>query len=281
MAENTALTTPNRSIDVGGDTFAYRRLGSPGTTPPLVMLQHFRGNLDFWDPDLLDALAADREVITVDLRGVGGSSGATRTSVWEDALDVVAFVDALGLETVDLFGFSLGGHVAQDVVLARPRLVRRLVLGGTAPMGAPGLHRWNDDVYAYATGDETSADDFVALFFSGSASSTALAWEHLRRRSARTEADVPTSLAARDAQLVALTAWGIPDRSRLERLSAITQPTLVLCGDDDTMMVTANSVRLADAIPGAQLRVYPDAGHGFLDQLPVLVAEHVRLFLGR
>lgn len=129
-----AAAAPNRTVQVGEDTFAYRRLGTPSATlPPLLLLQHFRGNLDFWDPILLDVLAADREVVTVDQRGVGASTGATRDDVAATATDTAAFAAALGLRHVDVLGFSLGGHVAQDLALRYPRLVRRLVLGGTAP----------------------------------------------------------------------------------------------------------------------------------------------------
>jgi pimeloyl-ACP methyl ester carboxylesterase len=277
-----AAFAENLRTDVGGDTFSYRRLGSPSPTlPSLLLLQHFRGNLDNWDPALLDLLAADREVLTVDLRGVGGSTGSTPDNVTDMAREVLSFVDALGITTIDLFGFSLGGHIAQEIALVRPRLVRRLVLGGTAPQGAPNLHRWSDDVYAHGTPDVMNAEDFLALFFSGSEDSTKRGWEHLTRTNERTaDRDVATTLACRDAQYQALMTWGIPESSKLERLSAITQPTLVVNGDNDTMMSTSNSYLLAERIRGAQLRIYPDAGHGFLDQYPVELGHHIRQFLG-
>lgn len=278
-----AAHAPNLGIDVAGETFAYRRFGTPSATlPPLVLLQHFRGNLDYWDPALLDVLAADREVVTVDLRGVGGSTGTTPDNVGEMAGDALRFVDALGLRTVDLLGFSLGGHIAQEIALVRPRLPRRLVLAGTAPQGAPDLHRWSDDVYANACADVTTREAFLALFFSGSEHSVQRGWEYLARTTARTEdRDAATTLACRDAQYQALMTWGIPESAKLERLSAITQPTLVANGDNDTMMATKNSHLLAEKIRGAQIRIYPDAGHGFLDQYPVEFGQHIRQFLGR
>ncbi len=278
-----AAYAANRQLTVAGETFAYRRFGAPSATvPPLVLLQHFRGNLDYWDPALLEVLAADREVITVDLRGVGGSTGAVPDTVTDMARDALAFVDALGLTSIDVLGFSLGGHIAQEIALVRPRLPRRLVLGGTAPQGAPNLHRWSDDVYRWACGDVTSAEDFIALFFSGSEQSVQRGWEYLARTHARTEdRDADTDLACRDAQYQALMTWGIPDDGKLQRLSAITQPTLVANGDNDTMMSTSNSYLLAERIPGAQIRIYADAGHGYLDQYPVEFGQHVRQFLGR
>lgn len=277
-----AAYAANLAITVGSDTIAYRRFGNPSASvPPLVLLQHFRGNLDYWDPALLDVLAADREVITVDLPGVGGSTGTTPDTVAAMARDALRFIDTLGWRVIDLLGFSLGGHIAQEIVLVRPRLVRRLVLAGTAPQGAPDLHRWSEDVYAYACADEITPDGFIALFFSGSDDSIERGWAYLQRTHARTEdRDPETTLVCRDAQYQALMTWGIPESGKLERLSAITQPTLVANGDNDTMMSTKNSRLLADHIRGAQLRIYPDSGHGFLDQYPVLFGQHIRQFLG-
>ncbi|MBN3459319.1 alpha/beta fold hydrolase [Mycolicibacterium sp.] len=279
----SAAYAPNLTVAVGSDTIAYRRFGRKSVTlPPLVLLQHFRGNLDYWDPALLDVLAADREVVTVDLPGVGGSTGTTPDNVTEMTRGALRFIDILGLRVVDVLGFSLGGHIAQELALIRPRLVRRLILAGTAPQGAPDLHRWSDDVYAYACADNITPDGFVTLFFSGSDDSIKRGWEYLARTHARTEdRDPETTLVCRDAQYQALMTWGIPETGKLERLSAITQPTLVANGDNDTMMSTKNSHLLAERIRGAQIRIYPDSGHGFLDQYPMEFGQHVRQFLGR
>src|SRR3954471_11089581 len=149
------LTAANQSIQIDGDSLSYRRFGNEQTdAPPLICLQHFRGNLDSWDPALVDRLARDREVVLLDNRGVGGSTGVVPDNVTDMARDALAFIDALGLQEVDILGFSLGGYVAQELVLLRPRLVRRLVLAGTAPQGAPDLHRWSDTVFALATADQ-------------------------------------------------------------------------------------------------------------------------------
>src|SRR5436305_14301044 len=174
------LTAANQSIQIDGDSFSYRRFGNEQTdAPPLICLQHFRGNLDNWDPALVDRLAQDREVILLDNRGVGGSTGVVPESVTTMARDALAFIDALGLEQIDLLGFSLGGHVAQELVLLRPRLVRRVALAGTAPQGGPDLHRWSDDVYALATPDQPTGEDLLALFFTGSEQSRAKGMESI------------------------------------------------------------------------------------------------------
>jgi pimeloyl-ACP methyl ester carboxylesterase len=276
-----ALSAENRSVEVGGETLVYRRFGNAESkAPPLLFLQHFRGNLDTWDPALVDRIAREREVILLDNRGVGASTGAVPDNVDDMARDVLRFVDALALTEIDVLGFSLGGYVAQELALVRPRLIRRLVLAGTAPQGAPGIHRWTNEVFALATPDSFDPDGFMRLFFSGSEESRAKGMEFLGRISARTgEPDDPADLAARDAQLEAITRWGIPDPSRLTRLTAITQPTLVANGDNDPMMITENSRLLARHLPNAQLRIYPDAGHGFLDQYPEEFADEVNVFL--
>jgi pimeloyl-ACP methyl ester carboxylesterase len=158
--------------------------------------------------------------------------------------------------------------------------VRRLVLAGTAPQGGPDLHRWSDEVYALATADEPTAEHLLGLFFTGSEQSRAKGMESIGRLYQReVDRDEPTDLATRDAQLAAITAWGIPDESKLNRLAGITQPTLVANGDNDTMMHTQNSHLLAERLPNAQLRIYPDANHGFLNQYPEQFADEVHAFL--
>jgi len=280
-AGETALNAELRFLNIDEDTIAYRRFGNTESgAPPLLFLQHFRGNLDTWDPALVDRLAREREVVLLDNRGVGASTGAVPDNVDDMARDALRFVDALGLREIDVLGFSLGGYVAQTLALVRPRLIRRLVLAGTAPQGAPGIHRWSDEVYALATPDAFDPEKFIRLFFSASEESRAKGMEFLGRITARTAGgDEPASLAARDAQLEAITRWGIPEPGKLTRLGGITQPTLVANGDDDRMMLTENSRLLVQHLADAELRIYLDAGHGFLDQYPEQFADDVNAFL--
>jgi pimeloyl-ACP methyl ester carboxylesterase len=147
LMTDTLLTAPNRTVEAAnGVRYAYRRLGA-AAYPPLVLLQHFRGNLDNWDPALIDALASRRDVIMFDNAGVGGSTGITPRTVTPMAHDAMRFLDALHLPEIDLLGFSLGGFVAQELTLIRARLVRRLVLAGTGPQGGQGMHGFADDVW--------------------------------------------------------------------------------------------------------------------------------------
>jgi pimeloyl-ACP methyl ester carboxylesterase len=274
----THQTAPTRYEDVGGAFLAYRSFGAPGATP-LVMLQHFRGNLDNWDPALVDALAAQREVVLVDYAGVGASRGEPSGSVAAMARQMIAFIAGLGLDSVDLLGFSIGGFVAQEVALVRPALVRRLVLAATGPKGAPGMHGWREDIAAAARG-ESNPENLLYIMFAHTDTSQGKGREFLGRFMARQEGrDAPTSDAARDAQYDAVVEWGIPDHAALQRLTGIRSPTLVIQGDQDLMIPTKLSHLLAGLIPDARIHIYPDAAHGFLFQYPAEVAGDVNAFL--
>ncbi len=281
-AQPTAVTAKNQFVQgANGVRYAYRRLGAASASvPPLVLLQHFRGNLDNWDPALIDALAATREVILFDNTGVGLSSGTVPSSVAQMARDAIAFLDALEVKQADLLGFSLGGFAAQELALIRPALVRRLVLAGTGPKGAPGMHGWRQDIADHARRPEPGGEDLLYIFFAHTQTSQAKGVEFLGRFMQRSvERDQPSTLAARDAQYDAVLDWGIPDYRKLQRLTAIQQPTFVIQGDDDLMIPTRLSHLMAGLIPNARIKIYPDSAHAFLFQYPVEVAGDVDTFL--
>jgi pimeloyl-ACP methyl ester carboxylesterase len=282
MATTTTETTHNTAetlfVEAAGVQFAYRRFGRPGELP-LVMLQHFRGNLDNWDPALTDALAAEREVMLVDYPGVGSSTGEFGPAIADTARHMIAFADALGLAEIDLLGFSVGGFVAQEIALVRPALVRRLVLAATGPKGAPGMHGWREDIAAAARG-ESKPENLLYVMFAHTDASQAKGMEFLGRFMQRQEGrDAPTSDATRDAQYDAIVEWGIPDHAALQRLTGIKSPTLVIQGDGDLMIPTRLSHLMAGLIPDAQILIYADAAHGFLLQYPTEVAADVNAFL--
>jgi len=259
-------------------SYAYRRFGSPAELP-LLMLQHFRGNLDNWDPALTNALAAGREVVLVDYPGVGGSTGEFGPTIADAARQMVDFVEALELSLVDLLGFSIGGFVAQEIALIRPALVRRLILAATGPKGAPDMHGWRKDIADAARG-ESKPENLLYIMFAHTETSQAKGKEFLGRFIERREGrDAPTSDAARDAQYDAVVEWGIPDHAGLQRLTGIESPTLVIQGDDDLMIPTKLSHLMAGLIDDARIRIYPDAAHGFLFQYPTEVAAEVDAFL--
>ncbi len=275
QAENQLLRATN------GVDFAYRSTGGASDATPLVALQHFRGNLDNWDPALIDALARGRQVITFDNRGVAASSGNTPSTIAQMALDAIDFIDALGVGEVDLLGFSIGSFVAQEIALVRPSIVRKIVLASSAPKGAAGMHGWAADVIAAVGKPETSPEGYLSVFFTGSDAGRTAGQAVARRIfGARTaDRDAPTDWQTRLAQYDAVCEWGQPNHSLLERVSAIEQPVFVANGDSDPMILPRYSHLLAGLIPDARLKLYPDAAHGFLFQHHAEFAADVDAFL--
>lgn len=277
---DTHITAPTRFVDIDGDRFAYRRWGNAEAgQPPLLLIQHFRGGMDNWDPLMTDGLAAGREVILYNGRGVASSSGQPRNRIEDMADDIAAFIRALGLEQVDLLGFSLGGMQAQDVALRHPALVRKLMLLGTGPRG--GSFGSDERVLHHATQPVPSVEDFLFLFFGRSDTAQQAGRDFWARRHQRADQDTPSSPAAMQAQMEANVAWLTPPdpAKRLAHLRAIAQPTFILNGNDDVMIPTINSYEMAQTIPNAQLFIYPDAGHGAQFQYPERFLRHVIQFL--
>jgi pimeloyl-ACP methyl ester carboxylesterase len=270
---------PNKLVSAAnGIDYAYRDAGDGGV--PLVLLQHFRGNLDNWDPALIDALASDRRVVTFDNAGVGGSTGTTPNTIEQMAHDAVDFITALDLGQVDILGFSIGSFIAQEIALTRPALVRRLVLASAAPRGAAGMHGWAPEVMRAVGQPQIGPEGFLAVFFTLSPASQQAGQEMIGRMYTRTEdRDAETSWATRQAQYDAVNTWGIPDHSQLQRLSAIGMPVFVANGDSDPMILPHYSYLLAGLIPQARVKLYPDSAHGFLYQHHTEFAADVAAFL--
>ena len=285
MAEGYSALENQRVSAANGVSYAYRDTGSADGTGgvPLVLLQHFRGNLDNWDPALIDALAAPgRRVIAFDNAGVGGSTGTTPGTIGQMARDAIAFLTAQDISQADLLGFSIGSFVAQEIALTRPAIVRRLVLASSAPQGAAGMHGWAPEVIGAVGTPHTAPEAYLGVFFTPSSASKQAGGEALRRMYARTQdRDDATTWATREAQYDAVCAWGIPDHARLQRVSALTMPVFVANGDQDPMILPHYSYLLAGLIPQAQLKIYPDAAHGFLFQHHAVFAADAGAFLDR
>jgi pimeloyl-ACP methyl ester carboxylesterase len=275
---------PNKLVRAAnGVDYAYRDTGPEASGGvPLILFQHFRGNLDSWDPALIDALAADRRVIAFDNAGVGGSTGATPNTVEQMAYDAIAFIAAMDAGQVDLLGFSIGSFIAQQVALTRPAIVRRLVLASAAPQGAAGMHGWAPGVIGAIGTPETSPVEYLGVFFARSSSSRQAGQEAMQRMYARAEdRDAATTWATREAQYDAVCTWGIPDHALLQRLSCLQMPVFVANGDSDPMILPHYSYLLAGLIPQAQVKIYPDSAHGFLFQHHAEFAADVEAFLSQ
>jgi pimeloyl-ACP methyl ester carboxylesterase len=273
------VAAPTRRLSAAnGIDFAYRQIGEGA--PALVLLQHFRGNLDNWDPSLVDALARGRRVVTFDNAGVGGSTGTTPSTISQMARDAIAFLEASELDVVDVLGFSIGSFVAQEIALIRPALLRRVVLASSAPRGAAGNHGWAPEVIGAIGAPALNPDGYLDVFFTRSTASRQAGVETLGRLTARREdRDAQATWQTRQAQYDAVCDWGIPDHGQLQRVSAIELPVFVANGDSDRMILPHFSYLLAGLIPQARVKIYPDAAHGFLFQQHAEFAGDVDAFL--
>ncbi len=275
----TFKDAPTKTIDVGGTPFAYRELG-PATGVPVIFLHHLGAVLDNWDPRAVDGIAAKRHVVTFDNRGVGASGGKTPSTMEEMARDAVAFIRALGFDQVDLFGFSMGGMIAQIIAQTEPQLVRKLVLAGTGPAGGEGIDKVTAITYLdMARGALTFKDPKTYLFFTRTANGKAAAKAYMARLKERTnDRDKPISILSFRAQLKAIHSWG---KQAPADLSSIDHPVLVMNGDHDRMVPTPNTFDMAKRFPNAELKIYPDAGHGGVFQYHDEFVPEVLDFLER
>lgn len=255
---------PTKFSNVGGVPFAYRELGPTGGVP-VVFLHHFTAVLDDWDPRVIDGVAQGHHVIAFDNRGVGSTGSTVPTELTQMGADAVAFITSLGHDKVDVFGFSLGGAVAQMVALQAPDLVRKLVLTGTGPRGGGGIDKMTRIVgLAYLKAALARKDPRHFLFFPRTAEGKRAANAYFERLAERsTERDRPVSLQARVAQLRAIVGGG---KATPDDLSTITHPTFVANGDHDLMVASEHSVELARRLPNAQVTIYPNSGHGGIFQ---------------
>ena len=272
-------TALNKAIHAdNGIDYAYREIGTGAV--PLVLLQHFRGNLENWDPQLVDALASQRRVVAFDNVGVGATTGTTPNTIEQMARDAIAFIAALDTPRVDILGFSIGSFVAQEIALIRPDVVRRLVLASSAPRGGAGMHGWAREVINAVGQPQPDPAGYLEVFFTSSPASRQAGQEILGRIYARTtDIDEPTTWATRQAQYDAVCEWGIPNHAALQRVSAIGHPVFIANGDSDPMIPPHFSYLLAGLIPQALVKIYPDAAHGFLFQHAREFAADVTEFL--
>ena len=259
-----------------GIEYAYRELGDGDA--PLVLLQHFRGNLDNWDPALIDDLASERRVVPFDNVGVGATTGTTPNTVEAMAHDAIAFMDAMSFQRVDLLGFSIGSFVAQEIALIRPDLLRRVVLASSAPRGAAGMHGWAPEVIGAVGQPEPNPHGYLDVFFAPTSTSKEAGQQAAGRIFGRTNnRDEPTTWQTRQAQYDAVCTWGIPNHSLLERVAAIDLPVFVANGDSDPMILPRYSYLLAGSSPG---RAAEDL-RGLGAWLPVSAPQPVRSRGGR
>ena len=283
MSTYTALNARTQFVEANGIRFAYRRFGKEGGVP-IVFNQHFTGNLDNWDPAVLDGLAKEREVILFNNAGVASSTGEVPQTFGGMAKNAEAFIDALGLKQVDVLGFSIGGMVAQQITLDRPGLVRKLILVGTAPRnhdaGDGEGHITPETQAIFGATYQPPENLWLKVFFTDSEQSQAAGRAFLKRYLSRTEnPDLPINDKVAGAQIAAVGDWGSQSGERFAYLKDIKQPTLVLSGTHDVIVYTVNSLHLVQNLPNAKLILYPDANHGSMYQYPEEFVYEVNKFL--
>ncbi len=232
---------------------------------PIILFNHLTSNLDNADPRIMDALAARHEIISFDYRGVGATSGKDAKSIQDMAKDNLAFIEALGYDKVDIFSFSMGGFIIQEVMEMEPTLVRKLILAGTGPRGGKGI----SDVVGLTYWDIFKGylnfvDPKFYLFFTSTQNGKNAARLFLKQLKERSEnRDVDVKIRTLLAQLKAIKVWGYEQPADL---SKFTIPVLVINGDNDRMVPTPNSYDLAKRFPNAQLHIYDEAAHGAIFQ---------------
>jgi len=275
------VTTPTQFLRGKNETYAFRRFGN-GVGLPLLLLQHFIGTLDNWDPAVTDQLASGRQVILFDNAGVGRSSGSVPKTVDEMAMHAVAFLEGLGVDACDVLGFSLGGMVAQQMALASPSIFRRIILVGTAPRGGENIMHLEKPSLAKYFNDSTLQGyaRLQKIFFAPTATSQAAGEAFIGRIAQRKEDREPASgPEVAGAQMAAFRHWEQFTGERFAYLKGIRQPTLVVNGIHDEMIPVSNSYWLSENLPNAVLLTYPDSGHGSLFQFHESFTRQATAFL--
>ena len=277
---HTHQTAPTQFVEANGIRFAYRRFGKPDGVP-LVFNQHFTGSMDHWDPAVTDGFAMDREVILFNNAGISSSSGEVPTTVERMGANAVAFIKTLGLKTVDVLGFSIGGFVAQEITLQAPELVRKLLLVGTGPRGGQGMATLTPEAQRIFGATYADPDDiWLSVHFTPSEASQAAGQQFLKRFRLRNEnRDPEVNEKVAPAQIEAIGEWGVQREGSYGYLKTIKQPALVVNGSTDVIIYPINSFILQQNIPNAQLILYPDSNHGSHYQYPELFVRHASMFL--
>lgn len=246
-------------------TYAFRRLGKPGSKMPLILIESLGSSMDDWDPAITNGLAQHGEVILFDLQGVGRTSGKAPASVSGFAKGVTAFVKAMGYSKVNVLGFSMGSFISQELALTQPEMINKIILTGTGPKGAIGLSELPTLLGQAATLSPEEA--FLKFGFSSSTNSTnagKLSYERIQRRTV--DRDLPLTQETGLAELTAVLGWAQSNPEGLNELRRVTHPVLIAQGENDLPVPVQNAKNMAAALPNSTLVIYPDSGHAALFQ---------------
>jgi len=259
-----------KKVRVGDIDIAYKIFGKG---EPLVLIPGFSQPMDTWDPIVLDKLSSNHTIIISDNRGIGKTTVGNKTwSIEQFANDTAGLIDALGIrKPVDVLGASLGGHIAQELTLMHPQKVNKLILYGTDCGGkATILPQISPEVSRSMGSGNASLDTFLSIMFPK---------EWLKENAGYVQkvfsVMTPVSKENIQHQGEAWSNW----KGTCDRLSNINKPTLVIVGTDDVIRPPANSLILAEKIPGAWLVQINGGGHGLMWQYPDKFSRIVLTFL--
>ena len=273
------ITTANQYITVGGNQIAYRELSKGKSEMPLVMLVHLAAVLDNWDPKLLDLIAQEHHVIVMDLPGVGASQGKVADTIPGMAAQTIEIIKALGYNKVNLLGLSMGGMIAQEIVRLEGNLVNRLILAGTGPRGGVEMDKVTGKTFRFMfKGALHRVDPKRYIFYNYDEQGGVEAAKVLSRMGMRKkeDSDKEMNIPGFLTQLKAIKRWG---KDAQDSLEFITQPTLIVNGDNDLQVPTANSYEMHEKIAGSKLIIYPNAGHGSIFQYAEEFSKELLAFL--
>lgn len=284
---STYETAEDKYIAINGIKHAYRRFGQTSGIP-LFLHVHFRGNMDWWDPGFINPLAAKRPILLVDNTGIGRSEGEVGTTYVAWAQTIIDVAKALKITKLDVLGFSMGGFAVQRIAIQAPELVRKLIVGGAGPSAGEGVVGGDPKFFmevASASNFEEFHSSLKHTFFSSSEKKQAVAEEWIQRMvNGRKDRAPLLGEKGTQAQIEAVSRWFSGEHREegsYDQLGDITVPTLVANGSNDLLVPTENSIVLWKGLKNtdATLHLYPDSGHGFLDEYHVQFSRLVNEFL--
>ena len=273
------ITTANQYITVGDNQIAYRELSKGKSEIPLVMLVHLAAVLDNWDPKLLDLIAEEHHMIVMDLPGVGASQGKVADTIPGMAAQTIEIIKALGYDKINLLGLSMGGMIAQEIVRLDGSLVNRLILAGTGPRGGVEMDKVTGKTFRFMfKGALHRVDPKRYIFYNHDEQGSVEARKVLGRMGMRKkeDSDKEMNIPGFLTQLKAIKRWG---KDAQDSLEFITQPTLIVNGDNDLQVPTTNSYEMHEKIAGSKLIIYPNAGHGSIFQYAEEFSKELLKFL--
>ncbi|MGL1861492.1 MAG: alpha/beta hydrolase [Pseudodesulfovibrio sp.] len=252
---------PVQTARVGNVDIAYSVIGQG---EPLLMIMGYAGTMDVWDPILVEKLAESYMVIRFDNRNMGHSSTTSDTVTMETmALDTLGLLDALGIEKTHILGWSMGSFIAQEIALERPKTVDKLILYGTAYQRGPVSR----SVKKLA---RLTPEQFMDQLFPA-------AWVE-QNPDIYSRLPIPAIPATEEAisrQGKAIATWS----GTSSQLKNITQDTLIISGDEDTVTPPKQSLAMIAKIPGSSLTRFKGAGHWLMYQAPEQVATVIDDFI--